>query len=104
MVAGGSHVRKDIPPYAMAAQYPVAYTGVNLVGLRRRGFSNDQIGDIQDTYRNIYLRGMNVSDAVNEMQASATVSPERQLILDFIKNSPKGIIRGPEKGDVKDED
>jgi len=104
MVAGGSHVRKDIPPYAMAAQYPVAYTGVNLVGLRRRGFANNQIADIQETYRNIYLRGLNISDAVREMEADANISPQRRLILDFIKDSPKGIIRGPEKTDIKVED
>lgn len=104
MVAGGSMVRKDIPPYALAGQYPVSYMGINLIGLRRRGFTSDQIGVIQDTYRNIYLRGTNVTEAVKEMEIGATVTPERKLILDFIKNSPKGIIKGPEKANVKVED
>lgn len=104
MVAGGSQVRKDIPPYALAGQYPVCYMGINLVGLRRRGFSHEQIGDIQDTYRQLYLRGFNVSDAVREMEAKGNISNERRAILDFIKNAPKGIIKGPEKSDTKAED
>jgi UDP-N-acetylglucosamine acyltransferase len=105
MVAGGSMVRKDIPPYALAGQYPVSYMGINLIGLRRRGFTSHQISDIQDAYRNIYLRGSNVSEAIKELEAQETLSPERRLIVDFIKSSPKGIIKGPEKtASVKVED
>lgn len=104
MVAGGSMVRKDIPPYALAGQYPVAYMGINLIGLRRRGFTSHQISDIQDTYRNIYLRGSNITEAIREMEAKDLITPERKLIIDFVKNSPKGIIKGPEKAGVKVED
>ncbi len=104
MVAGGSMVRKDIPPYALAGQYPVAYMGINLIGLRRRGFTTEQISDIQDAYRNIYLRGYNVTEAVKEMESADLISTERKLILDFVKNSPKGIIKGPEKASVKVEE
>jgi len=104
MVAGGSMVRKDIPPYALAGQYPVSYMGINLIGLRRRGFTADQISMIQDTYRNIYLRGSNISEAVKDLEMGGNIGPERQLILDFIKSSPKGIIKGPEKAGVKVEE
>lgn len=101
MVAGGSMVRKDVPPYTMAGEYPISYTGINLIGLRRRGFTNEQITDIQETYRNVYLRGLNVSDAVKKMEEEGDISSERKLILDFIKASPKGIMKGPEKIDAK---
>lgn len=104
MLAGGSMVRKDIPPYSRAGQYPVSYTGINSVGLRRRGFTNEQIYDIQDTFRNIYLRGLNPTQAVKLMEAEATISPERKTILEFVKSSPNGIMKGPEKTSVKLED
>ncbi|MBC7390511.1 MAG: acyl-ACP--UDP-N-acetylglucosamine O-acyltransferase [Opitutaceae bacterium] len=104
MLAGGSMVRKDIPPYVLAGEYPVSYMGLNLVGLRRRGFTHDQIGDIQETYRQIYLRGSNISEAVKTLEAEGNLSAERQFIIDFIKSSPKGVIKGPEKSSVNTED
>jgi UDP-N-acetylglucosamine acyltransferase len=103
MVAGGSMVRKDIPPYAMAGRTPISYTGVNLIGLRRRGFTADQIGDIQDTYRNLYMKGLNSSEAIKMME-EGELSPERKLILDFVKSSSKGIMKGPEMKGEKVED
>ena len=94
MIQGGSHINKDIPPFAKAGREPVAYTGINSIGLRRRGFTNEQISDIQGVYRYLYLSKLNVSDAVERIEAELPASKERDEIILFIKNSKRGIIRG----------
>ena len=94
MVQGGALINKDIPPFAKAAREPISYTGINSVGLRRRGFSSETIRDIQEVYRYIYMSDMNVSDAVERIEAELPATPERDEILQFIRNSKRGIIRG----------
>jgi UDP-N-acetylglucosamine acyltransferase len=94
MVSGGSLVRKDIPPYAKAAREPLSYVGVNSIGLRRRGFTADQIVHLQDIYRIIYLKGYNVSQAIEIIEADVPITPERDEILSFIANSSRGIMKG----------
>ncbi len=94
IISGGSLVRKDVPPYAKAAREPLSYAGVNSVGLRRRGFSAEQINHIQDIYRIIYLKGHNVSQAVKLIEAEVPATPERDEILTFIANSSRGIMKG----------
>lgn len=93
-VTGGSLVRKNIPPFVKAAREPLSYIGVNSVGLRRRGFSNEIVLQIEDIYRTIYVRGYNVSNALNIVEQEAPASPEKELIIKFIRNSKDGIIRG----------
>jgi len=97
MVGGGSLVRKDIPPYTKAAREPISYVGVNSIGLRRRGFSAEKINQIQDIYRIIYLKGHNVSQAVEYIEADIPATPERDEILSFIANSSRGIMKGYSK-------
>jgi UDP-N-acetylglucosamine acyltransferase len=94
MISGGSLVRKDVPPYTKAAREPLSYVGVNSIGLRRRGFTNDQINQIQEIYRLIYLKGMNTSKAVNYIEAEIDATPERDEILSFINGSQRGIMKG----------
>lgn len=94
MISGGSLVRKDIPPYITVAHEPVSYVGVNSVGLRRRGFSNELITQIQNIYREIFVKEQNVAQALEYVESEITKSPERDYILDFIKNSQRGIVRG----------
>jgi len=94
MIAGGCVVRKDIPPYAKAAREPISYVGVNSIGLRRRGFSMETINHIQDIYRYIYLKGFNVAQAVEIIEAEVEATPERDEILSFISNSSRGIMKG----------
>lgn len=94
MVQGGSKVGKDIPPYITAGREPLSYAGVNIVGLRRRGFSNEQIGLIQDIYRMIYQSGFNNSDAIRHITENVDDSAERKEIIDFVTGSQRGIIRG----------
>lgn len=94
MLQGGSLVNKDIPPYVKAGRLPVSYAGVNSIGLRRRGFTNEQISEIQEIYRYLYLSGLNNSDAVERIEAELPASKERDEIIMFIRNSKRGIIRG----------
>lgn len=93
-IAGASLVRKNVPPFVKAAREPLSYVGVNVIGLRRRGFTDEQIARIEDIYREIFVRSSNVERAVQNVQQTMPRSHERGLILDFINNSPKGIMRG----------
>ncbi|MBI3501209.1 MAG: acyl-ACP--UDP-N-acetylglucosamine O-acyltransferase [Bacteroidetes bacterium] len=93
-VTGGSLVRKNVPPFVKAAREPLSYIGVNSVGLRRRGFSPERILQIEDIYRTIYVRGYNVSNALNIVEHEAPSSSEKELIVKFIRESKDGIIRG----------
>ena len=94
MLQGGALVNKDIPPYVKAAREPIAYAGVNSIGLRRRGFSGEVIRDIQEIYRYLYLSGLNNSDAIERIEAELPATPERDEIILFVRNAKRGIIRG----------
>ena len=94
MIQGGSRINKDIPPFVKAGRDPIAYTGINSIGLRRRNFTNDQIRDIQEIYRYLYLSRLNVSDAVDRIEAELPATPERDQSIEFIRNSRRGIVRG----------
>ena len=94
MVQGGCKVIKDVPPYIMAGRDPVVYAGLNLVGLRRRSFSTEKIQELQEMYRTIYMKGLNNSDALRNIQASFPESPERDHIITFVRTSERGIIKG----------
>ncbi len=94
MIQGGTRLGKDIPPYIIAGREPVCYSGVNLVGLRRHGFSNEKINEIQEIYRTIYQSGYNFTDAINKIEKEFEETPEMRFIVDFVKNSPRGIVRG----------
>ena len=95
MVGGGSKINKDIPPYVLCGREPLTYAGINLVGLRRRGFTSEQIRNIKDMYDVIYNSGMNVSDALEKIKIGFPECEEKTTIVDFIKNSSRGIIKGP---------
>lgn len=94
MISGGSLVRKDVPPYVTVAREPLAYVGVNSIGLRRRGFSNETINMIQDMYREIYVKDQNVAQALKNIEENIPESEEKKYVLDFIKASERGITRG----------
>jgi UDP-N-acetylglucosamine acyltransferase len=94
MISGGSLVRKDVPPYVKAGREPLSYAGINSIGLRRRGFSNDAITAIQDIYRILYVSGLNTSDALARIEAEMPATPERDEIIVFIQNAKRGIMRG----------
>ena len=93
-VTGGSLVRKDVPPYVKAAREPLSYVGINSIGLRRRGFESDKIREIQNIYRLLYQRNYNNSQAASIIEAEMEATPERDEILQFIRDSQRGIMKG----------
>lgn len=93
-IGGGSLVRKDVPPFVKAAREPLGFAGVNSIGLRRRGFSDDLVKEIEDVYRILYVMNNNISKGVDVVKEQVPESEIRNQILDFIANSDKGIIRG----------
>ena len=92
MIQGGSRTSQDIPPYIIAGKEPIRYAGVNLIGLRRRGFSNEVIETIHDTYRTIYAQGI-LKDGIAEARAKYPNSKEVEYICSFIETVKRGIIR-----------
>ena len=93
MIQGGSKVNKDIPPYVIAAREPIAFCGINSVGLNRRGFTPEQIHTIQEVYRLVFNSGLNTSQALDKIEATLPQSAERDTIIQFIKQSTRGIIK-----------
>ena len=94
MLSGGSLVRKDVPPFTKAAREPLTYAGINTVGLRRRGFTSEKISEIQEIYRFIFLKGLNNSKAIDLVEKEVPQSQERDYIIDFIRTSERGIMKG----------
>ncbi len=94
IISGGSLVRKDVPPYTKASREPLSYTGLNSIGLRRRGFSNEKINEIQEIYRILFLKKMNNTQALEIIEAEMPATKERDEILLFIRNSSRGIMKG----------
>lgn len=93
MIQGGTRTSQDIPPYVIAAREPVSYCGINLVGLRRRGFSRELIDNIHDCYRIIYNSNLRVVEALERIKAEIPMSKEIQYIIDFVSSVQRGIIR-----------
>ena len=92
MIQGGSRTSQDIPPFIIAGKEPIRYAGINLIGLRRRGFTNDLISNIHDAYRLLYSKGV-LSEGIEEIKKNIPMSPEIEYIIDFVQNSKRGIIR-----------
>ena len=93
MIGGGTRTGQDVPPFTMAAREPVAYCGLNLVGLRRNGFTNELIDNIHNTYRLLYQRGKLRDECIAEIRAEIPMSKEIEYILDFVLTSKRGIIK-----------
>lgn len=93
MVQGGSRTSKDIPPFIIGGKEPIAYAGLNIVGLRRRGFSAELIENIHNAYRLVYNSNLTVSEAVEQIRKEIPMSKEIEYIVDFISSSQRGIIR-----------
>ena len=93
MIQGGSKINKDIPPYAIVAREPIAFCGINSVGLNRRGFTPEQIHTIQEVYRIINNSGLNTTQAIEKILAEIPQGAERDLIVNFVKASTRGIVK-----------
>lgn len=93
-VTGGSLVRKDVPPFVKAAREPLSYVGINSVGLRRRGFTTEKIREVQNIFRILYQKNYNNTQAIEIIEAEMEATPERDEILQFVKDSHRGIMKG----------
>lgn len=92
MIQGGCRFSMDIPPYIIAGKEPTRYAGVNLVGLRRHGFSNELIELIHEAYRLLYSKGV-LREGIEEIKKNLQLTPEVKYIIDFVETSKRGIIR-----------
>ncbi len=93
MIGGGFRVTKDVPPYVLAGREPLRYEGVNVIGLRRRGFSREQIESIENAYRTLYSSGLMYGEATRKIESDFPRTTEISAIITFLKNSSRGIIR-----------
>jgi UDP-N-acetylglucosamine acyltransferase len=93
-VTGGTLVRKDVPPFIKAAREPISYAGINSVGLRRRGYNSDQISEIQNIYRVLFVQNRNLAKALDIVEAEFEATEIRDEILGFVRSSNRGVIRG----------
>ena len=94
MISGGSLVRKDVPPFTKSAHEPLAFIGINSVGLRRRGFNNEMIASIQDIYRTLFQKGISVNKALSIIETETPQNEVRDEIIEFVKKSSRGIMKG----------
>lgn len=94
-IGGGAKVRIDVPPYIKADRDPLCFMGLNTVGLTRRGFDKEKIDEIHNIFRIIYQSKMNFTQALEQVEREFKPSPERDYIIDFIRKSERGVIRGP---------
>lgn len=92
MVGGHFRVPKDIPPYIIAGGWPVSFERLNIIGLRRRGFTNEAIDSLNNAYRILYLSNLNVTQGVERIKSTMAITPEVQKLIDFIAASKRGII------------
>jgi UDP-N-acetylglucosamine acyltransferase len=93
IVGGGSKIRIDVPPFIKADREPLSYMGLNTVGLTRRGFEKERIDEIHNIYRALYQNSMNLSQALEYVEKEFKKSPDRDYIIEFIRNSERGVIR-----------
>jgi UDP-N-acetylglucosamine acyltransferase len=93
MVGGGSMVNMDVPPFVMTSGYPARYMGLNIVGLRRRNFSNDSINAIKEAYRILYLSGLTFRNALEKLKSEFQSNEFVESIVKFIETSGRGILR-----------
>ena len=93
-IAGGSLIRKDVPPYVKAGREPLAFIGVNTIGLSRKGFDTNQIKTIQDAYRILFQKKLNTTSALEVIEQEINNCEEKTKIIDFLKQSDRGIIKG----------
>ena len=98
ILQGGSLVGKDVPPFCKGAHFPLRYSGVNAMGLKRRNFDTEVINQVQDIYRILFASGKNVTNALQMIEETIDMSPARDEILEFVRSSERGIMKGYQAG------
>jgi UDP-N-acetylglucosamine acyltransferase len=91
-IGGGYRCSQDVPPYILVTGEPLKYSGLNVVGLRRRGFTNDTINLLKEVYRLIYRSEFNISQALEQIQSGFEPTEEIREVIDFIQHSERGIV------------
>ncbi|MGB1104249.1 MAG: acyl-ACP--UDP-N-acetylglucosamine O-acyltransferase [Crocinitomicaceae bacterium] len=94
-VAGMTSVRKNVPPFIRVAREPLTYAGVNAIGLRRRGIEDEKLKIIEDIYRNLFILNNSISNGIKSIESEIPDCEEKEMVLNFIHESKKGIIKGP---------
>lgn len=94
MIGGGSLVRKDVPPFVTAAREPLSYAGINSIGLRRRGFTSEDMHHIEDIYRILFVRGYTIRKAIDIIEHEMPQTPFSKQIISFVRNAKRGLMRG----------
>lgn len=102
-IAGHTVIRKDVPPYVKAAREPMCYMGLNIVGLHRRSFPQDEIDTISRIYHLLFVGNHSTTTAVNMINEQVADSERKQEILQFVKSSKAGIIKRYSKNGVDDD-
>jgi UDP-N-acetylglucosamine acyltransferase len=92
-IEGVSKVKKDVPPYILAMSIPLSYGGVNSVGLKRRGFTEEQIATIRKAYKIYFKSGLNATQALKKIDEELPKTPEIEKIIYFLENTERGTIR-----------
>lgn len=93
ILMGGSLIDKDVPPYVKVGKFPASYCGINSVGLHRRGFSQEDINEIQDIYRVVFQRGLTYTRALEEVKARKQ-NKYTNIIATFMERADRGLIKG----------
>ncbi len=92
MTGGGFRITQDVPPYILAAHEPLKFSGLNVIGLRRRGFTNDEIASMKKAYSYIYDKSLNVSQALAKIESEMEIIPPINNMIEFIRSSKRGLI------------
>jgi UDP-N-acetylglucosamine acyltransferase len=92
-LAGGAIVQRDVPPYVMVAGNPATPHAVNSEGLKRRGFTEEQVRNVRDAYRTLYRSELKLADALEKLRALGATRPEIRVFVDFIGASTRSIVR-----------
>lgn len=93
-VAGASLIRKNVPPFVRVAREPLSFIGVNSIGLRRRGYTDEQTKEVEDIYRILFVNNKSVNKGVEDVKNSMPDSPLKKEILDFIESSAeRGVVK-----------
>ncbi|HHE54789.1 MAG TPA: acyl-ACP--UDP-N-acetylglucosamine O-acyltransferase, partial [Caldithrix abyssi] len=95
-IGGGLRVSQDVPPYILAAGEPIRFAGLNAVGLRRRGFTREQLNLLKQAYHIVYRENLKLKEAIQKIEQTLEQTAEIQKIVEFLKQSERGIIR-PER-------
>ena len=93
MIGGGFRVPQDICPYSLSGGYPLKIMGLNAIGLKRRGFSKETLAGLHAAFKLLFSSGLNTTQAVERINSDLEITPEIQIILDFIAQSTRGLVK-----------